>query len=241
MMITLAALFPLLALLPLASAQLPASAPHCVATCLQAKINEAGSLAPGVQPSDVAGLCATSAFVEAYDNCLSENCSSDEADTGRSLRKKLCAAASTSATLTGSAATKLASASSSAESMASDATSEAEGSVFTTVATASPASGTSNSGASGSDSISSSVASITSSLASEVSSRAQALSSSYSNRVVSVSSKASSLSSAASASGSAAAASASQGDGNGAFAVASPSIFTAFLSSVVLGALAVIV
>lgn len=74
MMITLAALFPLLALLPLASAQLPASAPHCVATCLQAKINEASSLAPGVQPTDLAGLCATSAFVEAYNNCLSDNC-----------------------------------------------------------------------------------------------------------------------------------------------------------------------
>lgn len=73
-MIKIAVLFPLVALLPLASAQLPASAPHCVATCLQAKINEAGSLAPGVQPTDVAGLCATSAFVEAYDNCLSENC-----------------------------------------------------------------------------------------------------------------------------------------------------------------------
>jgi hypothetical protein len=75
-MMIIAALFPLLALMPLASAQLPASAPHCVATCLQAKINEAGSLAPRVQPSDIAGLCATSAFVEAYDNCLSENCAS---------------------------------------------------------------------------------------------------------------------------------------------------------------------
>ncbi len=74
MMIRLIALFPFLALLPLASAQLPASAPHCVATCLRAKINEAGSLAPGVQPSDIAALCATPAFVEAYDNCLSENC-----------------------------------------------------------------------------------------------------------------------------------------------------------------------
>ncbi|TKA51838.1 hypothetical protein B0A53_05190 [Rhodotorula sp. CCFEE 5036] len=200
-MMIIAALFPLLALMPLASAQLPASAPHCVATCLQAKINEAGSLAPRVQPSDIAGLCATSAF------------SSDEADAGRSLRQKFCAAAASSAALTGSASSKLASASSSIKSEASDATSEAEGSVFTTVASAtSSASGTRTSTASGSESISSSFASVTSSLASEVSSRA---------------------------SGSAAAASASQGNGNSAFAIASPSIFTAFISSVVLGALAV--
>ncbi|KAG0661050.1 hypothetical protein C6P46_004157 [Rhodotorula mucilaginosa] len=223
-MMIIAALFPLLALMPLASAQLPASAPHCVATCLQAKINEAGSLAPRVQPSDIAGLCATSAFVEAYDNLTSsaDSCSDEAAELGRGGRRPFAPSkvlrsggefGCVETALTGSASSKLASASSSIKSEASDATSEAEGSVFTTVASAtSSASGTRTSTASGSESISSSFASVTSSLASEVSSRA---------------------------SGSAAAASASQGNGNSAFAIASPSIFTAFISSVVLGALAV--
>ncbi|GAA5974329.1 hypothetical protein JCM11641_006740 [Rhodosporidiobolus odoratus] len=54
----------LLALSSLAAAQLPSSAPGCVTRCLQAKISEASFLAPGVDGNDLAGLCATSTFVQ---------------------------------------------------------------------------------------------------------------------------------------------------------------------------------
>lgn len=64
----------LLALLPATLAQLPSSAPECVARCFQAKINEAGQLAPNVQSGNLAGLCQTPAFINAWDQCLADNC-----------------------------------------------------------------------------------------------------------------------------------------------------------------------
>lgn len=71
----LRASLPLLALLSLVTAQqLPAGAPACVGTCLQAKLQEAGTLVPGVSATDVASLCASSTFTAAFDTCLKDNC-----------------------------------------------------------------------------------------------------------------------------------------------------------------------
>lgn len=75
----LAAMFrstlPLLALVALVSAQqLPAGAPACAATCLQAKLREAGTLVPGVDTTNVAALCSSSTFTGAFDQCLQDNC-----------------------------------------------------------------------------------------------------------------------------------------------------------------------
>lgn len=57
-------------------AQAPTSAPACATSCLQTKISEAASLAPGVNPSNLAGLCMVPNFVQAFVNCATDNCPS---------------------------------------------------------------------------------------------------------------------------------------------------------------------
>lgn len=55
-------------------ASLPGDLPSCVTTCYNAKLSEASWLVPGVGNADLAALCASGAFVQAFQNCLSDNC-----------------------------------------------------------------------------------------------------------------------------------------------------------------------
>lgn len=67
------------ATLPLSAAQvfLPSSAPQCARNCFQIKVVQAPYLAPNVNPSNLAGLCATPSWFEAYANCMRDNCVRD--------------------------------------------------------------------------------------------------------------------------------------------------------------------
>ncbi|GAA5825362.1 hypothetical protein JCM3770_005235 [Rhodotorula araucariae] len=179
---------PLIALLPLAIAQLAADAPACAAKCFQAKIDEALSLAPGVQASDLAGLCSSATFLEAYQICLGDNCPNEEDTTaGEALGSQACAAATTSAAIDESASSTIDSLSSSASSVLESASSRAD-SIISTDVTATESGALTGA----SSSLSSSLASVSSSLASDVSSRAASITSSASNAGLSSTSKGSS-------------------------------------------------
>ncbi|GAA5860767.1 hypothetical protein JCM1840_001956 [Sporobolomyces johnsonii] len=103
-------LLALAALSSLTAAQLPANAPDCATLCFATKITEAGSLAPGVAGTDIAGLCAAPNFVQAYYNCLSDHCTAADLATGVTLGQQVCASAGGSvfsSGITGSATTVL--------------------------------------------------------------------------------------------------------------------------------------
>ncbi|GJN93657.1 hypothetical protein Rhopal_006714-T1 [Rhodotorula paludigena] len=55
-------------------ASLPGDLPSCVTTCYDAKRSEASWLVPGVGNTDLAALCASGTFVQAFQTCLSDNC-----------------------------------------------------------------------------------------------------------------------------------------------------------------------
>ncbi|KAL7336427.1 hypothetical protein BJY59DRAFT_41445 [Rhodotorula toruloides] len=195
----------LLALLPATFAQLPSSAPGCVARCFQAKINEAGQLAPNVQSGNLAGLCQTPAFVNAWDQCLADNCSDADRQTGQSLGQQVCNAAASSASVAQSASSSAASLESSAASVAASASSAASS------ALASASTQTSfGAAASAASSLSSSLASVTSSLNSDVSSRVSEISASASSKIASVTSLSASSGSSGTATASSSAPSSSQ-------------------------------
>ncbi|GAA6032997.1 hypothetical protein JCM8097_000090 [Rhodosporidiobolus ruineniae] len=123
-------LLPLLALLSLflvnpVAAQLPSSAPDCATMCFRVKLSEADSLAPGVDTSNVAGLCSSANFRGAYEACLQDNCSPADATTGQALGEQVCGAAATSSDIAASASSTLASVASSASSAVSSAASRA--------------------------------------------------------------------------------------------------------------------
>ncbi|BGP26919.1 extracellular membrane protein, CFEM domain protein [Rhodotorula toruloides] len=75
----------------LAFAQPPANAPVCATRCFTTKIMEAGQLAPGVSPTDIAGLCRSVNFVQAYVNCLGDHCTGNNYATGIQLGQAVCA------------------------------------------------------------------------------------------------------------------------------------------------------
>ncbi|GAA5973142.1 hypothetical protein JCM21900_000342 [Sporobolomyces salmonicolor] len=100
----------LAALSSLTAAQLPANAPDCATRCFATKITEAGSLAPGVAGTDIAGLCAVPNFVQAYYNCLSDHCTPADLATAVTLGQQVCASAGgsvVSSGITGSVTTVL--------------------------------------------------------------------------------------------------------------------------------------
>ncbi|ORY50683.1 hypothetical protein BCR35DRAFT_310736 [Leucosporidium creatinivorum] len=65
------------------------------------KVTEAPSLAPGVSSTNIAGLCAVPTFIQAYGNCLVDNCSAADAATGLALGQQVCAAAGAAVPTTG--------------------------------------------------------------------------------------------------------------------------------------------
>ncbi|GAA5847241.1 hypothetical protein JCM9279_006154 [Rhodotorula babjevae] len=165
---------PLFALIALVSAQqLPAGAPACAATCLQAKLREAGTLVPGVDATNVAALCGSSTFTGAFDQCLQDNCDAADVATSQALLAQVCAGSTTAASITESAASTVAGLESSASSVLATATSDAASDL-------SAAASATSSGAleSASSSASSSLESLSASLASDVSSRAASITSS---------------------------------------------------------------
>lgn len=53
---------------------LPTTVPTCGKICLNKKLQESGSLAPGCSTSDGNCLCSKSNFVKAYENCARDHC-----------------------------------------------------------------------------------------------------------------------------------------------------------------------
>ena len=49
--------------------------PACVALCVRVKFQEASTLAPTCQASDVGCLCSQPTFINAYSRCLTDNVS----------------------------------------------------------------------------------------------------------------------------------------------------------------------
>ncbi|BGO94420.1 hypothetical protein NBRC10512_003794 [Rhodotorula toruloides] len=88
---TTAAIVSVAAFAGLAAAQLPANAPGCATRCFTTKVMEASTLAPGVSPSDIAGLCRSANFVQAYVNCLGDHCTGNDYTTGITLGQAVCA------------------------------------------------------------------------------------------------------------------------------------------------------
>ncbi|GAA5988776.1 hypothetical protein JCM10908_006165 [Rhodotorula pacifica] len=115
-MLRLAAVYTLLAsVTTLATAQTSASAPACATACFATKITEAGYLAPSVSATDLAALCETQSFTQAYYNCMSYHCTAEEYQQGVILGTAVCASVGgtiPSAEITGSASAVLATASS---------------------------------------------------------------------------------------------------------------------------------
>ncbi|GAA5928291.1 hypothetical protein JCM3775_000566 [Rhodotorula graminis] len=165
---------PLLALVALASTQqLPAGAPACAATCLQAKLREAGTLVPGVDATNVAALCSSSTFTGAFDQCLQDNCNTADIATSQALLAQVCAGSTTAASVTESAASTVAGLESSASSVLATASSDAA-SVISSAATVTSAGALESASAS----VDSSLESLSASLGSDVSSRAASITSS---------------------------------------------------------------
>jgi len=69
----------LVALASQAYAQLPSSAPACVASCFAAKLSEAPSY---YGTTDIATLCQIPTFVSAFSTCLGDHCTSAEQTEG---------------------------------------------------------------------------------------------------------------------------------------------------------------
>ncbi|GAA5974331.1 hypothetical protein JCM11641_006742 [Rhodosporidiobolus odoratus] len=74
----------------------PSSAPRCVRNCFNAKLREAAILAPSTRRSNVLGLCASEAFVRAYNTCLTDNCSPQDVVEGQAMGNRVCDAAAAS-------------------------------------------------------------------------------------------------------------------------------------------------
>ncbi|KAK4705283.1 hypothetical protein P7C70_g922, partial [Phenoliferia sp. Uapishka_3] len=90
----------LVVLAAVANAQIPASAPACVSSCFAIKISEATSLAPGA--TSIPGYCKSANFVQAFANCLSDNCpSTADVTLGVSLGQQVCAASGVALQTTG--------------------------------------------------------------------------------------------------------------------------------------------
>ncbi|GAA5865606.1 hypothetical protein JCM3774_002066 [Rhodotorula dairenensis] len=98
----------------LAAAQSSTTAPACATGCFATKITEAGYLAPSVSATDLAALCETEAFTQAYYNCMAYHCTPDEYQQGVILGQAVCASVGgtlPSTGITGSASAVLATAS----------------------------------------------------------------------------------------------------------------------------------
>ncbi|KAM0749410.1 hypothetical protein T439DRAFT_49234 [Meredithblackwellia eburnea MCA 4105] len=222
----------ILSIAALAQAQLPASAPACVTSCFSIKITEATALAPGA--TSIPGYCASANFVQAFANCLTDNCaSSADIATGIALGQQVCAssgAAIATTGLTGAVTGYVASLSSipiSSVAGAGATTTAASGASASTTAAAAGSSSAAAGGASGS---ASSVASSARASASSVASSAASAASSHASSAASGASGAAasgSSSKAASASGSAASASASAKSGASQIAVSGVLAFLA--------------
>ncbi|KAG0654733.1 hypothetical protein C6P46_001521 [Rhodotorula mucilaginosa] len=114
-MLRLAVAYAVAAYLSVLALAQDSSAPVCATSCFATKITEAGYLAPSVSATDLAALCETASFTQAYYNCMSYHCTPDEYQRGVVLGQVVCAsvgAAIPSAGITGSAAAVLATASS---------------------------------------------------------------------------------------------------------------------------------
>ncbi|GAA5905512.1 CFEM domain-containing protein [Sporobolomyces salmoneus] len=172
---------------PAIAQTLPSNAPACAARCFTVKVTEAGTLAPGA--SDVAGYCQSPTFVQAYYNCLYDNCPLGDVATSVGLVGQVCAsqgAAVVTSGITGAASSlqtsiPVSSVASSASGAVSSGASSVSGAVSSGLSSASSgissASGAVSSGASSLSSGASSAVSEASSTLSGASSSASSLAS----------------------------------------------------------------
>ncbi|GAA5972507.1 hypothetical protein JCM11641_001875 [Rhodosporidiobolus odoratus] len=207
------------------NAQLGPDAPACATRCFATKIQEASTLAPGVSSSDLAGLCASSRFVQAFYNCVQDRvtegtCSAQDYATAVTLAQAVCAQAGgsiASSDITGAASIVYATLSGVPVATSVDSASVASAlssGVSSALSTASGAAGGVAGGASSAASgASASVTSLASSLSSDLASGSQSASSALES--------ASSLASSVASSGSEAASSATDSLASGASSVTS--------------------
>ncbi|GAA6003024.1 CFEM domain-containing protein [Rhodotorula paludigena] len=192
-------------------ASLPGDLPSCVTTCYNAKLSEASWLVPGVGNTDLAALCASGTFVQAFQTCLSDNCNDQDSSTGQSLFSQVCSAQATATSIAGEASSTLSDLASSASSAFAEATSEAS-SILATAITATEVGALSSASAE----VLSSLESVSSRLSDELASRSSEIASEVSSQVASATSFSSSsgTSSSPTATGTTGASGENQGDGD---------------------------